>query len=184
MLFFYLYLRLYYWAGVFVSTDDRCAITHTGRDTLVISCRKFCVFLHVLVAILLVIRGGRLCTLFELQTVVTDPAVYWQNWLFGLCIGRFHKYSFTLPHLSGPLFVTWVPWTFQSLPFSITRLTKRVFRPALTSDLLFLLSAVYTPIILAFERHKQDKALAEIVASVKARLTQLIYSSQISSLFY
>jgi len=165
----------YRWSGA--------PINPYSRAYIVIKLSKIlCWFLHYWWQFAAVI-GAAVYSLYlaSNRVLCTDPPVYWpKNGYFGLCIGRFHKYSFTYPS-SGHLVIGCHEHSGVYL-FTITRL-QRVFAPVNFPICFLLFKRSVRRIILFLERQQQRQALAENCAAIKSQTELQLLQQQINPHF-
>jgi hypothetical protein len=157
------------WAGIFASTDDPVSNQPIkaviNSDTVIVN---FSFFINYLWQFLLM--GTLVLVVYWLNRYVLIRLILARNGVFAYVAGCLITIIVMTPLLASV--VLWLPmnipdWTF--LPSE----DHNVFAP-INFRFSFFVMAVSTPIILAFERQQQDKALAEIAQQQSQTELQLL----------
>jgi len=169
VMLFLIFIWSLLWAGVFVSTDDPVrnqpiqAVIHSDKVV-----ENFVLFLHYWWQFAVI--GAAVYALYWLNRYVLIRRILTKNGILAYVSGGFISIVLLTPVLAT--FVTWLPMNIPEFTFLPSQ-DYNVFAPV-NFRFCFLLLAVSTPIILAFERQQQDKALAEIAQRQSQTELQLL----------
>ena len=157
------------WAGIFVSTDD--PVRNQPIKAVIDSASVFSqpgLFFHYLWQFLLM--GAAMMLIYWLNRYVLIRKVLARQGLFAYVAACLISIIVLTPLLSGV--ILWLPMNIPEFTF----LPSQDYNPfaPINFRFCFLLLAVSTPIILAFERQQNEKALAEIAQRQSQTELQLL----------